>query len=340
MDTLRWLITGANGLLGYRVGEQAARRGEAFGMVRAPDRRVADGVAPVLADLANLSALRAIILMVRPQYVIHLAAMTKVADCESDPDTSLALNVSASQELAKASHELGAQFVFASTDMVFDGDRGPYAESSEARPLNVYGKHKLMAEKAIFDVCPTALVCRLPWMFGVPTPQYDGHFGAMVRSLLAEESVTLFEDEFRTPLGTDQVAKLLLDLSTGSLDVGSDAAGENASVPRTIHFAGPLSTSRYEIGCWAAEALNLSTDLIVCAKRAAWQSTAQRPANSSLVTDHPECLADLPERDIKADVVAYAQRIKHEIDCPNPHDHSPSVLEGHTHDPAAHDHGH
>lgn len=339
MDTRRWLITGANGLLGYRVGEQAARRGEAFGMVRGPDRRVADGVAPVLGDLANLTALSAIILMVRPQFVIHLGAMTKVADCESDPETSLALNVTASQELAKATHELGAQFVFASTDMVFDGDGAPYGESSEPRPLNVYGNHKLMAEKAILEVCPNALICRLPWMFGIPTPQYDGHFGAMVRSILADQPVTLFDDEFRTPLGTDQVAKVLLDLSTGDLNAAAD---ENASAPRTLHFAGPLSASRYEIGCWAAEALSLSTDVIVRATRDQWESTAQRPANSSLISEHPDCLGDLPERDVKADIVAYAQRIKHEIDCPNPHDHSQSVLQqqqqvhGHAHD---HDHG-
>lgn len=331
MDTPRWLITGANGLLGFRVGEQAAKRGEAFGMVRAPDRRVADGVAPVLGDLAEPESLARLLMMVRPRYVIHLAAMTKVAECESAPDVSLAQNVHASRALATACQELGVRLVFASTDMVFDGESAPYNESSEPRPLNVYGSHKLAAEQAIREVCPTALVCRLPWMFGVPTPQYDGHFGAMVRSLVAQESVTLFEDEFRTPLGTDQVATLLLDLSIGPdrVATGEAPAPSFSSVPELLHFAGPRSASRYEIGCWAAEALGLSTDLIVKAGRGKWESTAKRPANTSLETQYASHLTDLSQRDIQADVAMCAKSIKHEIDCPNPHDHSHTINHHH-----------
>jgi dTDP-4-dehydrorhamnose reductase len=320
MDIPRWLITGANGFLGYRVGQQAARRGEAFGMIRSADRRVADAVAPVLGDLADPTSLSRVVTMVRPQFVIHMAAMTKVADCEDSPETSLQQNVVASREIAKTCRELGIHLVYASTDMVFDGESGNYAESSDARPLNVYGNHKLLAEQAIHDVCPMATICRLPWMFGVPTPSYDGHFGGMVRSFLADESVTLFEDEFRTPLGTEQVATAILDISL-AMTSAQDFSGDLA-VPRVLHIAGPLTASRFEIGCWAAEGLGASNDRVVRASRADGASVAKRPANTSLVSEFPDHLGDIPKRDIKADIVSCALRIKHEIECPSPGDHS------------------
>lgn len=340
MDKARWMITGANGFLGYRVGEHAARRGEAFGVIRGPDRRVAEGVAPLLGSLDNPSMWSALLMMVRPTAVIHLAAMTKVADCEADPDKSLRENVEATRALASACHEANVRFVYASTDMVFDGEQGNYSEASEPRPTNIYGQHKRMAEVAVGEVCPDALVCRLPWMFGAPTPDYDGHFGGMIRQLLQGASVRLFEDEIRTPLGTDEVAEGLLDASLLDASALDGVTSGETSGPRLLHFAGPLSASRYEIGCWAADAIGASRDLIDRAQRSDWGTSAARPANASLVSNHPDCLPALAHRDIRADIVACAQRTKHEIEHPNPHDHSYTLKEdaggGHAHD---HDHG-
>ncbi len=301
MNTPRWLITGANGYLGYRVGEQAARRGEAFGLVRSADRRVADGVAPVLGDLDDLASLDRILLMVRPHCVIHLAAMTKVDQCQVKPDQSFHRNVTATRQLAIRCQEMGTHFLFASTDMVFSGESGDYDEASESRPVNLYGEHKRLAEEAVLEVCPTATICRLPWMFGLPTPQYDGHFAGMVKMLIAGEAVRLFDDEIRSPLTTDRVASGLLDVSLDRPD------------RRLLHFSGPEKVNRYQIGLWAAESLEVPIDLVVRCQQADHSSPTPRPANVSLRTRFPNDVPALHDIDIEADVRSYASRIKREL---------------------------
>lgn len=304
MKTPRWLITGANGFLGYRVAEQAAGRGEAFGLVRSVDRRVAEGVTPVLGDLDDVASLGRLVLMVRPQCVIHLAAMTKVDQCQTQPEVSLQRNVTATRQLAEHCQETGAHFVFASTDMVFSGESGGYDESSQPQPVNLYGMHKRLAEEAVMQVCPTATICRLPWMFGMPTPQYDGHFAGMVKMLMDDQPVRLFDDEFRTPLSTEQVANSLLHVSLDPPE------------PRLLHFAGPTQVNRYQIGCWAAESLKVPLELVVRCQQTDHSSPTPRPANVSLATRFPHCVPSLHGTDVEADIRDFALRIKQEIENP------------------------
>jgi dTDP-4-dehydrorhamnose reductase len=328
MQAPRWLITGANGFLGYRVGELAVRSGDTFGMVRTAGRRVADGVAPVLGDLDDLPSLERLVLMVRPTHVVHLAAMTHVADCEVAPADSLRRNVDASRQLARCCHRAKARFVFTSTDMVFDGRNGPFSESSSPQPVNCYGEHKLLAEEAVVAECPNAVICRLPWMFGPSTPQYDGHFAGMVKQLLAGKEVTLFDDEIRTPLGTEQVAKALLDIAINPPDV------------RLLHFAGPQPMDRFTIGRLAAQAVSIPESQLIAGKQADWNGPAARPAEVCLITQYSDILTDLCSRDTDADIRACAKRVKADLDAPNPHDHSHSILsashDGHSHDGHSH----
>ena len=69
------------------------------------------------------------------------------------------MNVDGVKAVTAGSSRLGAHLTFISTDYVFDGTRGPYAETDTTRPINVYGEQKLEAEQLV-------RIRLTPWLSG------------------------------------------------------------------------------------------------------------------------------------------------------------------------------
>ena len=88
--------------------------------------------------------------------VFYPAGFTWVDGCERDPARARAANLEQPLNLARAAAEVGARFVYFSTDYVFDGLAGPYAEDGPDRPLSAYGRAKREAEVALAEPWATA----------------------------------------------------------------------------------------------------------------------------------------------------------------------------------------
>ena len=94
-------------------------------------------------------------------------ALSHVDYCESHVDEAIAIEPRRAAHLARMGQRFrGAGFVYYSTDYVFDGVDGPYAEGDPPRPLNVYGRSKLEAERAMLDAIARALVVRTSVVYG------------------------------------------------------------------------------------------------------------------------------------------------------------------------------
>src|SRR5437762_1973765 len=110
-------ITGAGGLIGtyfLRTAAQCAPEFQVVGLTRAE------------LDLTDLGAVRERFQEDRPQLVIHCAALSKSAACEKEPVLARKLNVEVTEYLAKLAEDI--PFVFFSTDLAFDGQKGHYGE--------------------------------------------------------------------------------------------------------------------------------------------------------------------------------------------------------------------
>ena len=121
---LAW-ITGADGLIGnYLV--QTAPKFAAGRRVRALTRDQ--------LDLLDFDAVRREFRKDQPQLIVHCAAVSTLAAAQADPALARRVNVEATRLLA----ELAAQipFVFFSTDLVFDGRKGNYAEADAVNPIH------------------------------------------------------------------------------------------------------------------------------------------------------------------------------------------------------------
>ncbi|CAF3383826.1 unnamed protein product, partial [Rotaria sp. Silwood2] len=83
------------------------------------------------------------------EVIVHCGALVDAEYCELHEDESYQHSVKATENLVQLAKQTGAYFVFISSDYVFDGYGGPYAEDATPNPLNVYGHHKLKAEQLV-----------------------------------------------------------------------------------------------------------------------------------------------------------------------------------------------
>ena len=77
------------------------------------------GLVPL--DAADLAAAAAWLREQRPDVVFYPAGFTWVDGCERDPARARAANLDQPLNLARVAAEVGARFVYFSTDYVFDG---------------------------------------------------------------------------------------------------------------------------------------------------------------------------------------------------------------------------
>jgi dTDP-4-dehydrorhamnose reductase len=154
---MRWLVTGAAGMLGSDLVEVLAEAGEHA--VTAATRTSLD-----LTDAAAVTAA-----VPGHDVVVNAAGWTDVDGAESHEETATAVNGHAVATLARACAAHGARLLQLSTDYVLPGDAtSPYPEDAATGPVNAYGRGKLLGEQAVRTILPsTGYVVRTAWLYGV-----------------------------------------------------------------------------------------------------------------------------------------------------------------------------
>ena len=269
-------MTGATGFLGAAVVQALAARGwEGLGLARKPLAKGGPGNFLTL-DLTEALAIQRLPASVRA--VIHLAALSRPESCEIDPESSFRNNVTATEAVVNFCEQRSIPLLFTSTDLVFDGQGAPYSESAATRPINVYGRHKVLAENTVTQSRQrqnAMLVCRLPLMFG---PAASNFFATMVPALRSGRPIQLFVDEFRTQLSSAAAARGLLLFLEHLLN--------GTVLPPLVHLAGLERISRYDMGVRVANLLHLPTHGIVPCLAQSVVVSAARPQDTSLESEH------------------------------------------------------
>ncbi|MDR3456805.1 MAG: SDR family oxidoreductase [Verrucomicrobiae bacterium] len=215
-------ITGANGLIGNCLVQTAPKFAPNWRALTRAD-----------FDLLDFAAVERAFVKERPQLVVHCAAITVVSEAQKNPELTRRVNVEVTKHLAELAADI--PFVFFSTDLVFDGRKGGYAETDATNPLHVYGETKVAAEEIVLKN-PRHLVVRTSLNGGV-SPSGNRAFNEQLRGSLqqAGRGMTLFTDEFRCPIPAVETARAVWEL------VGKSCAG-------LYHVAGAEKLSRWQIG--------------------------------------------------------------------------------------------
>jgi dTDP-4-dehydrorhamnose reductase len=217
----RILITGATGLLGGMCLWRWRRIGlEITALVRRPDELPENnwpGVETISGDLANPKSLTDAVEAVRPELVVHCAALTNVDKCQKEPEACKALNTAASGVLAAAAKKLGAAMVHISTDAVYAAGPGPHDEADAGGELSVYAASKLSGEKAVAEAHPGALILRTCMIGWNQNPARSSLAEWIVATLQGGKEVPGFIDVRFSPLFTGTLADIMLKAAYSGL---------------------------------------------------------------------------------------------------------------------------
>ncbi|GAA2756698.1 dTDP-4-dehydrorhamnose reductase [Actinopolymorpha rutila] len=203
---MRWLVTGAGGMLGRDVvarlradGADGVGDEDVVGLTRTDlDVTDAAAVAKAMADHA-------------PDVVVNCAAYTAVDDAEEHEDAAHAINAEGPRVLAQSCAERGGRLLHVSTDYVFAGDgTRPYAEDDPTGPRTAYGRTKLAGEQAVLAALPeTGTVVRTAWLYG----EHGANFvRTMIRLEGERDTLDVVDDQRGQPTWTADVAGALVAL--------------------------------------------------------------------------------------------------------------------------------
>ncbi len=209
---MRLWITGVSGLLGLHTAWEALNRGwEVVGSTFRTD--LAHAPFPVFrGDLSDPEVLARAWAWAQPQAVINTAALAQVDACEAQPEMARRLNVELPRALARLATRDRVLLVHLSTDAVFDGKRGDYAEFDTPNPLSTYGRTKLEGEYAVLEENPTALVTRVNF-FGWSLSGQRSLAEWFLNQLAAgRREIPGFSDVWFCPLLANHLARLLFAL--------------------------------------------------------------------------------------------------------------------------------
>ncbi|MFO0891562.1 MAG: SDR family oxidoreductase [Isosphaeraceae bacterium] len=272
--SLRCVVIGGSGQIGgWLLRGLAARGHRAFGTYSTVPM---PGLSRL--DASERAEAAAAIERQAPDVVFYPAGFTWVDGCERDPGQAVAANLEQPLNLAAAARRVGARFVYFSTDYVFDGRDGPYAEDAPTSPLSAYGRAKRDAELAIQDeLGARQLTVRTSWVFG---PERQGkNFAYQLLKGLAEGRPTVCpEDQVSSPsYGPDVAAAVVRLVEEGHHGL--------------FHVAGPEVMDRVAFARAIARGFGMDPGLIEGRPTAELGQGAPRPLRGGLLTPRLDAIA-------------------------------------------------
>ena len=266
------MVTGYGGFVAGSTVWQAIRSGEwdvyALSLIEAPEER--SNFHCLQFDLCDSARLTESFREIRPDAVIHTAALADIDYCQNNQADAEKINVGVTRTLAGLCADAGIKMVLCSTDSVFDGVKGMYTEEDMPQALNFYADTKIRAEQIVRETVAKGVVTRLSLVMGLPVLGAGNSFLAkMFDSLAKSEQVKFPANEIRTPVDVITLGRAFLELA------GNDFTG-------LVHLAGSTRINRYEMACQIAEKLGFSPDLVIATDSNAMPGRAPRPNDASL----------------------------------------------------------
>ena len=268
MRTVKVVLLGASGLLGWSIYQELKRRGyNTYPYFRQskPDVRFAEFRA---LNLSEDSKVTRELLDLWPDAIINCAAISSPDTVNLDPFTAKMINVDAAERLAEISSHLGARFIHVSSDMVFEGRQQPYRSTDVPNPLSEYGLQKLESEKKVLSaIGENFVILRITLINGNSPKANRSPHERILQSIRNKSPINLFDDEFRQPCSADNVASVVVELL------------ERPNLNGLFHWAGSEVITRYELGLRILERFGFSSNFITKSSLSdSFKKVGRRPA--------------------------------------------------------------
>jgi len=276
MDKIRVLVTGSNGLLGQKIVYQLIKRKDIdlIATAKGPNRLIEKkGYKYLDLDITNENQVYRALESFKPNSVINCAAMTNVDACEKNQEDCWDINVNAVKYIATASELVNAHLVHLSTDFIFDGKDGPYAEIDSPNPLHFYAKSKLESEKIVQKIMTKWSIARTIIIYGITDSMSRSNLVIWAKKEMENgNSINVINDQYRSPTLAEDLAKGCISI------VDHSAYG-------IYHLSGPKTYSILELVNIVADFYKLDKSLINPISTASLNQPAKRPLITGFIIE-------------------------------------------------------
>ena len=265
------LISGGSGFIDGHLIEIAKKKYKVFSTYHTNFIK-GQSIETIQLDLSQQQDIKSLLDNTKPDIIIHTTAVSKPDFCEKNRNLAKLINVDATERLAYWAKENGTRFIFTSSDMVFDGKKGSYAEDDKVIPTSYYAETKVLCEQKITELHFNSVIVRVAWTYGFGITRNDAFFEKMVSAIKNNEPIRLFVDQFRTPIFVNNLAEAILELAE------NDYTG-------IINLSGGQRISRWDFGLLTCKILALSINNLKPGSMFNFPGAASRPQDISMKND-------------------------------------------------------
>ncbi len=296
------IITGSNGLLGQELISLFTKdvNFEVFGISKGKNRIIhSEKFTYYNVNITDKSEVTKVLKAIKPDFIIHGAAMTNVDLCEVEQKKCDVVNVKATSYFVDFCKKNNSHFIFISTDFIFDGKQGFYSETDRANPVNYYGLSKLQSENYIQKKLINFTILRTILVFGKPENSTKSNIVLWIKdSLENNKKITIITDQYRMPTYSKSLAKACL------LSVKKRAKG-------IFHISSNKLLSIYEIALQIATVFKLNPDLIVPITTKELKQKAKRPKKTGFNLKKSITLLDFTSKSFKEELLLFKTEYFH-----------------------------
>jgi dTDP-4-dehydrorhamnose reductase len=261
------LVTGANGQLGWELG-QLAKSYPIFEFVFVDRSQL---------DLSLPDTFEKMMHAIKPDCIVNTAAYTAVDKSETEKALAYTINATAVQELARISQALSIPFITYSTDYVFNGEANqPYLSSTKMDPVNYYGSTKAAGETLAIEANEHTVVIRTSWVF---SSHGNNFVKTMMRLMKERDQLNIVADQKGRPTYAKDLALATMHMI--------EAIHAGKTIKGIYHFANQGETTWYDFAVKIKAIAGLTCALNPIETKD-FPTPAKRPAYSVLDTSKIE----------------------------------------------------
>lgn len=268
---MKILVTGANGLIGKKIAKRLVASAHHEIFATSHKKFLIPGTQMFTSDLVNAD-LNHLVEHIRPDVVVHCAALTNPDACEVDRFRCKRMNVEMTQRVAAVCRDYKLYMLLLSTDLVFDGKRGDYSETDTPEPGSYYGRSKVEAEALLLKYGVKAAIIRSSQVYGYEKKLSRQNFMLNAYKTLAANK------KFNVPVDRIRSFTWAEDLA-----IGIENIIEN-QITGLYHMAGCKPITFGDFALQVAKTFDLNSALLNMIPASKLIEAAPRPFNSSLNT--------------------------------------------------------
>jgi len=218
------LITGCHGMLGGNILRLLKKKNYNFIGTHKTKNYSKNINKELYLDLTKKKKINIFIKKTNPKIIIHTVGLVNLGLCEKSYKLSKRHNITSLQNLI-SNLSKDTYFIFISSDQVYGKNKTASELDENLKPLNVYGKHKLLCEKLVKNYFNKYIIIRTN-IFGLNYNNNNKGFAHWILRHIKNRTIaTTFKNYFYHPINAYFLGKIILKLInmnfTGIINIGS-----------------------------------------------------------------------------------------------------------------------